>query len=186
MVVWKQDWKKTIYVTPCHFYSIPVFPHLQNSVLHKHWEYFKYLKALFKQDLSKYTLSNSLSKFMKMTISFRYYVPQISKSNPTVTFMVQNVRYSNGPLSQVTLPFVYGHPYCPEFRWIRYSDGFCINNLYFYQFFFWDLWRHVFNLTLDSKLCRHCSFSFDIDVWLGNITNLLIKLFNISEQQVFF
>ena len=29
--------------------------HLQNSVFNKHWEYFKYLKALFWQDPSKYT-----------------------------------------------------------------------------------------------------------------------------------
>ena len=44
--------------------------------------------------------------------------------------MVQNVRYLNGPLSHLTLPFETGHQYFLVFRWIRfsgvrYSDGYC-------------------------------------------------------------
>ena len=39
---------------PCHFYSIP---HSQNSVINQHWEYFKYWKHYFEQDLSKNTPS---------------------------------------------------------------------------------------------------------------------------------
>ena len=52
----------SIHVTPCHFYSTPVFPIYRilysiriGSILNK------YLKAPFWQDQSKYTLSNSLA-----------------------------------------------------------------------------------------------------------------------------